>query len=53
MVHRLARSLYAMVTNGSSCVVRFWENLKERRRDLQKVDLLKLVQGLGHDVVPL
>ena len=52
MAHRLARYIYAMVTQGESYVKRSLESLEQRRRDNQTSLLKKLAAELNYSIAP-
>lgn len=52
MAHRLARYIYAMVTQGEAYVKRSLESLEQRRRDSQTSLLKKLAAELNYSIAP-
>lgn len=52
MAHRLARYIYAMVTNGEAYVKRSLESLEQRRRENQTSLLKKLAAELNYSIAP-
>jgi len=52
MAHRLARYVYAMVTQGEAYLQRSLEDLEKRRRKHQEALLAKLAAELNYNLVP-
>lgn len=52
MAHRLARYVYAMVTNGQAYVKKSIEDLEQRRREQQEALLRKLASELNYTIAP-
>ena len=52
MAHRLARYIYAMVTNGANYIAKTMEDLDQRRKDHQKALLLRLAAELNYTLTP-
>jgi len=52
MAHRLARYVYAMVTNGQAYVKKSIDDLEQRRREQQKSLMHKLAAELNYTITP-
>lgn len=52
MAHRLARYIYAMVTNGANYITKTMEDLDQRRKNHQKALLLRLAAELNYTLTP-